>query len=126
MKDERLEDVKEFIDYHRWVGVDTFYLRENGDECAIEKPLQPYADAGILDLGLLPGEKHPAQTNWFNDCSREASRSHSWVAFVDLDEFMVVLDKCALNLQSLAPLTLFLCHDHVHVYDMQPSTRHQI
>lgn len=95
MKDERLEDVKEFIDYHRWVGVDTFYLRENGDECAIKDDLQPYVDAGVLDLELLPGPKHPTQTNWYNDCSRKASKLHSWVAFVDLDEFMIVLRKCA-------------------------------
>lgn len=95
-----MEDVKEFIDYHRWAGVDTFYLRENGDECAIEEQLQPYVDAGILELGLLPGPKHPTQTNWYNDCSRKASRLHSWVAFIDIDEFIVVLNRCASRLFS--------------------------
>lgn len=100
MKDERLEDIKEFIDYHRWVGVDSFYLRENGESCAIEEDLQPYVKAGVVDLGLLPGEKHPTQTNWYNECSRKASRLHSWVAFIDIDEFMVVFHRCVSALHN--------------------------
>jgi hypothetical protein len=94
MKDERAEDVKEFIDYHRWIGVDSFFLRENQEECAIKAELQPYIDAGILDLGLLPGPKHPTQTNWYNTCSKKASKKHRWIAFIDLDEFMIVLHRC--------------------------------
>jgi Glycosyltransferase family 92 len=99
MKEERIEDVKEFIEYHRWVGVDSFYLRENGEACAIADDLQPYIDAGILDLDVKPGSKHPTQTNWYNECSTMASKSHSWIAFIDLDEFIIVLQKCALTTQ---------------------------
>eukprot|EP00892_Ulva_mutabilis_P003770 jgi/Ulvmu1/1765/UM118_0004.1 len=93
MKAERAQDVKEFIDYHRWVGVDSFYLRENDESCSIAEDLKPYQDAGILDLDVLPGPKHPTQTNWYNECATKASKKHSWVAFIDLDEFMIVLKK---------------------------------
>eukprot|EP00892_Ulva_mutabilis_P003507 jgi/Ulvmu1/1528/UM011_0258.1 len=93
MKAERAQDVKEFIDYHRWVGVDSFYLRENGENCSIAEDLKPYQDAGVLDLDVLPGPKHPTQTNWYNACAIKASKKHSWVAFIDLDEFMIILKK---------------------------------
>ena len=117
MKDERLEDVLEFIDYHRWVGVDTFYIRENGEECAIEDQLAPYVDAGVLDLGLLPGPKHPTQTNWYNECSRKASRLHTWVAFIDLDEFIVVLRRFDVLLCVDARATALRCV-YVHSSDV--------
>ena len=76
-------------------------MRENGNSSAIAKDLQPYIDAGIVNFGLLDGPKHPTQTNWFNQCSKMAQPKHSWVAFIDLDEFIVVLHKCA---------AVLLCH----------------
>lgn len=78
----------------RFVGVDKFYLRENGNSSSIEADLQPYVEAGIVDFGLVDGPKHPTQTNWYNRCSNLAQPQHSWVAFIDLDEFIVVLNRC--------------------------------
>lgn len=79
----------------RWIGVDTFYLRENGEECAVRDILEPYERTGVLNFDLSPGPKYPLQTDWYNECSKLASQLHSWVAFIDIDEFIVVLDKCA-------------------------------
>lgn len=79
----------------RYIGVDRFYLRENGNSSAIAGDLRPYIDAGVVDFGLLEGTKHPTQTNWYNSCSKLAGRRHSWVAFIDLDEFIVVINRRA-------------------------------
>ena len=58
--------------------------------------MAPFIESGFLDLGALPGAKHPLQNRWYNRCSKpDMAGMHSWVAFIDLDEFMVVLDKCA-------------------------------
>ena len=92
----------------RFVGVDKFYLRENGNHSSIQTDLQPYIDAGIVDFGLIDGPKHPAQTNWYNHCSKLAQASYSWVAFIDLDEFIVVLDRFALRLWP-TPIASSLC-----------------
>lgn len=74
--------------------MDKIFLRENSNSSAIAAQLQPYVDAGAIDFGLLDGPKHPTQTNWYNDCAAMARAAFSWVAFIDLDEYMVVLDKC--------------------------------
>jgi hypothetical protein len=80
----------------RFVGVDFVFLRENDSVSSIEQELQSYKDEGFVDHALLEGPKHPLQTNWFNDCGVMArKRGYSWVTFLDLDEFMVVLDGCA-------------------------------
>eukprot|EP00892_Ulva_mutabilis_P002009 jgi/Ulvmu1/11809/UM080_0020.1 len=93
MFNETSRDVEEFLEYYRWLGVDSFYIRENSDSTELEATLRPWQDAGILDFGLAPGPKFPFQTNWYNDCAQKAAKKHSWVAFIDLDEFMVVLNK---------------------------------
>ena len=80
----------------RFVGVDKMFLRENGFyNSTIEEQLQPYSDAGVVDFAFLPGTKHPTQTNWFNECARLTKPKFTWVAFIDVDEFIVVLNKCA-------------------------------
>eukprot|EP00892_Ulva_mutabilis_P002017 jgi/Ulvmu1/11816/UM080_0027.1 len=93
MKDETEQDVQEFLEYHRWIGVDSFFIRENGDSCKARRVLEPYERLGVLNFDLAPGPKYPLQTNWYNQCARLAAVKHSWVAFIDLDEFMVVLNK---------------------------------
>lgn len=75
------------------------FLRENGPRVrASQLPsLQPFIDSGFLTLDFLPGPKHPLQNRWYNRCSKaDMAGAYSWVAFLDLDEFMVVLDKCVL------------------------------
>lgn len=82
----------------RFVGVGTFFLRENdapGANAALEALLEPYMQSGIVNFDYWPGAKHPAQTNWYNECAKLAQADHDWVAFIDLDEFMMVLHACA-------------------------------
>jgi hypothetical protein len=81
----------------RWIGVDKVYLRENGAHVStvLAAALQPLIEEGFLDMGTLPGAKHPLQNRWYNRCSKpDMAGQHSWVAFIDLDEYMVVLDEC--------------------------------
>lgn len=81
----------------RWIGVDTFYIREHGNETSRDTlaVLEPYERAGVLDFDIIPATVPGLQTRWYNQCSKLASRRHAWVAFIDVDEFIVVLDKCA-------------------------------
>lgn len=81
----------------RWLGVDKVFVRENA--ATLPRNLMPRVqgmiDSGFLDIGTLPGPKHPLQNRWYNRCSKpDMAGEHSWVTFLDLDEFMVVLEKC--------------------------------
>jgi hypothetical protein len=85
--------------------------------------------SGFLDLGVLPGNKHPLQNRWYNRCSKpDMAGSHSWIAFIDLDEFMVVLDKCvsfvgAVLFRSLFRSCLFLRIMCNHSYTLMQQSR---
>jgi len=78
------------------------YLRENGNSTALLRYLEPYIREGFLDFGFKDGPKHPTQTNWFNECGMRASPLFSWMVFVDIDEFIVVLHKCAEGVEGAA------------------------
>ena len=109
--------------FSRWLGVDQVFLRENGEEvpAGLQQKLQPMIDSGFLVLDFIPGPKHPLQNRWYNRCSKpDMAGAHSWVAFIDLDEFLVVLDKCVapviwLICKSGYPETYkFLMHEYIH------------
>jgi len=92
--------------------VDHVFLAENAEVVPerLAGRLQALADEGFLYLTTLPGPKHPLQNRWYNRCSKpDMAGDHSWVAFLDLDEYLVVLEECALG---LAPVCM---HDHVCV-----------
>lgn len=78
--------------------MDHVFLAENADELPGEvvPRLQTFLDDGFLTLSTVPGPKHPLQNRWYNRCSKpDIAGGHSWVAFLDLDEFIIVLDGCA-------------------------------
>jgi hypothetical protein len=83
------------------------FLRENGDEVPeyLVTATQHHVDSGFLDLGIVPGDKHPNQNRWHNRCTKpDLAGAYSWIAFIDLDEFLVLMEKCDV------PTLLFRMH----------------
>lgn len=87
--------LKEWIEYHRKVGVDHFYLynNESGDEYLTV--LETYIQEGVVELIDWPTQ-HPeihfadgAQLDMCNDVLRKSRGSTKWLAIIDIDEFMV-------------------------------------
>src|SRR5579862_3884611 len=83
----------EWIEYHRLVGVDHFYLyndRSSDDYLAI---LAPYINDGIVDLMDCPPEN--GETHFFNQrkayarCLNKSKDNDKWLAVIDIDEFIV-------------------------------------
>lgn len=87
--------MKEWIDYHRLVGVEHFWLYNNESTDNFEEVLQPYIDQGIVELFFWPDLTpeiwfpYGCQERGFNDAVRRAKHKSKWLAALDLDEFMV-------------------------------------
>lgn len=86
MKDEG-PYLREWIEYHRAVGVDKFYLYDNGSTDDTRKILAHYIKSGIVEYTYFPGEKR--QLPAYQDCIARFKMDAQWIAFIDLDEFMV-------------------------------------
>lgn len=83
---------KEWIEWHRKMGVEKFYIYDNESTDGTKEVLQPYIDAGIVDYTYFPGYRK--QLASYDDCLERHRLEARWIAFIDLDEFIVpVKDK---------------------------------
>lgn len=78
---------KEWIDWHLSVGVERFYIYDNGSTDDTRRVLQPYIDAGTVIYTYYPG--HRMQIAAYDDCITRHRLEARWLAFIDLDEFIV-------------------------------------
>lgn len=78
---------KEWIDWHRSQGVDKFYVYDNESTDSTREVLQPYIDAGVVEYIDWPGYR--MQLAAYDDCIERHRLDTRWLAFIDLDEFIV-------------------------------------
>lgn len=76
----------EWIQFHRQVGFDHFYLYNNGSTDQFEEVLEPYVREGIVTLHDWPTS--PASPAADLHCVRHYRRDARWIAFIDADEFL--------------------------------------
>ncbi len=91
--------LKEWIEYHRLMGVSHFYLYNNRSEDHFREVLAPYVEQGIAELKDWPPfavdlSREQTLQEWrqyqpaaYNDCIQ--SCSSDWLAVIDVDEFIV-------------------------------------
>ena len=93
---------KEWIEYHRLVGVDHFYLYDNGSTDTFKQVLEPYVKEGVVTLIDWPDKN---RENWQkieyawvyytqvpaleHACRTVALGQTKWLAMIDIDEFIV-------------------------------------
>ena len=80
---------KEWIDWHRAMGVEKFYIYDNGSTDCTADVLRPYVEAGVVDHIPFPGRKR--QLAAYDDCLHRHRYDVRWLAFIDIDEFIVPL-----------------------------------
>ena len=89
--------LKEWIEYHRIVGVEHFYLYNNESTDEYLKILQPYINEGVVEVKEWPGvhgqDWTPYQRAAYNDCIQKCKGKSRWLAVIDLDEFIVPVQK---------------------------------
>jgi Glycosyltransferase family 92 len=94
---DEAEWLKEWIEYHRLLGVEHFLLYNNNSKDDYQKVLAPYIKKGIVQLLDCPSPPHedwtPYQRKAYNDAISRMKGKTKWLAVIDIDEFIVVTDK---------------------------------
>lgn len=80
---------REWIEWHRNMGVEKFYIYDNGSTDDTTAILQPYVDSGLVELIPFPGQK--MQLAAYDHCLAHHRYDTRWLAFIDIDEFIVPL-----------------------------------
>lgn len=83
--------IEEWIEYHRLVGVEKFYIFDNGSTDNTRELLQKYIDKGIVEYEFFPGKGK--QLDMYYAGLRKCKRDSKYVGFIDLDEFVVPTDS---------------------------------
>lgn len=78
---------EEWIEWHRKMGVEKFYIYDNESTDSTKEVLKPYIEAGIVDYCYFPGYRK--QLAAYDDCLEKHRLEARWIAFIDLDEFIV-------------------------------------
>lgn len=77
----------EWLEWHISQGVDRFYIYDNESSDGTRQLLQPYIDRGIVVYHYWPGYRR--QIAAYDDCIERYRLVTRWLAFIDLDEFIV-------------------------------------
>lgn len=83
--------LKEWVEFHRIVGAEKFYLYNNDSTDDYLFVLQPYIDAGIVELTDWPGSFHAdphVQMRAYQDAIKRSAGVTRWLAIIDTDEFV--------------------------------------
>ena len=78
--------LREWVAFHKVVGVERFYLYDNRSEDEHREALAPYVAEGTVepvDWPLFPG-----QVQAYTDCLERHREGPRWIAFIDIDEFL--------------------------------------
>ena len=81
---------QEWIEYHRLIGVEKFYIYDNESTDNTRKVLEPYIKKGIVEYYFTPGRGR--QRAVYRDCVKRHRYNTKWLAFIDIDEFFVPIE----------------------------------
>lgn len=91
--------LKEWIEYHRMIGVDRFLLYNNGSEDEWEKVLHPYIDEGVVTVFDWPSKRNEYidyQLKAYRDALNQVKGDTRWIALIDIDEFLLPMEDKSL------------------------------
>ena len=83
--------LKEWIEFHKLVGVQHFFLYNNSSTDNYKEILTPYINKGIVELkdwNIFDGFHQQDQEEAFRDALKHMIGIVKWAAFLDLDEFL--------------------------------------
>jgi hypothetical protein len=78
----------EWIEFHRLVGAERFFLYDNGSTDSHRDVLAPYLAEGIVSLTEWRVKFPLALRTAFDHCLEEHQPKSRWIAFIDVDEFL--------------------------------------
>jgi hypothetical protein len=79
--------LREWIEFHRLVGVERFFLYDHDSTDDPARVLAPYVREGIVEVVDWP-DRPPAQIRAYEHFLKRHRDASRWVAFIDLDEFL--------------------------------------
>lgn len=81
--------IREWIAYHKTAGADHVILYDNDSDDGLRDLIDDFVQSGFVEYRSLPGRG--MQLKAYNDCIRRMRKESKYIAFIDIDEFLVPL-----------------------------------
>lgn len=78
--------IKEWVLYHSLIGVEHFFIYDNGSSIPVSESLGELAAS--LRVTILAAPNKAMQLPAYNHCLTEFGNNFQWIAFADVDEFI--------------------------------------
>lgn len=91
--------LREWIEYHKLVGVQHFYLYNNLSTDDYYSVLHPYIESGLVELFDWPFDSknlyewNVIQIHAYENAVQQALHTAKWLAIIDTDEFIVPVEN---------------------------------
>ncbi len=95
--------LKEWIEFHRLVGVEHFYLYNHRSTDDWKAILTPYIASGVVEVTNETTEAadnrtfNKLQSACYTECLKRTRGVSKWVAFIDIDEYLFPVKEQKLN-----------------------------
>ena len=81
------ENVKEWIEYHMFAGVDHFYIYDNDSYDNLKEVLQPYINSQLVTYIFYPGKNQRIAA--YNDAVQNFKFDCRYMTFLDVSEYLL-------------------------------------
>ena len=88
--------IREWIEYHKLVGVDKFIIYDNESTDNLKEVLHPYINSGEVVYTFYPGDIRKIQVKLMNETIRKYRNKTQWIALIDVDEFIVPVNHASI------------------------------
>ncbi|MEO6283324.1 MAG: glycosyltransferase family 92 protein [Dyadobacter sp.] len=86
IKDEN-QYLEEWIDYHQKIGVEHFFIYDNGSAVPIRETMKTLASGAPVTVIEMPGKNKHIKA--YQHCLDKFGATSNWIGFIDTDEFIV-------------------------------------
>lgn len=86
VKDEN-EYLAEWLEYHRKIGVEHFYIYDNGSKISVDHTIRTLNLSDYVTITYIPGRNKHIRA--YGNCLRRFGNLSQWIGFIDIDEFIV-------------------------------------
>jgi hypothetical protein len=89
-----LRYVDEWVDYNIAIGFEKIYIYDNSDEFELQEWYSNLEnkEKDHVEITHFPGPKRQLKATTHCTKQIQRRRAHSWIAYIDLDEFIVIRD----------------------------------
>ena len=105
---DQARDLRYWVEYHRWLGVERFYVFDHNSTRPLLPVLADYARQGVVEYQYFAGRPRrlPSFTDsnqWrgYHSCIAQHAGRHAWLGMLDADEFVVFSPGTAARLGGM-------------------------